>query len=124
MSEYFTETEMNEVEKALKDIATVGVNIAPLSDDSRQRRVFFDKARLWHVINEVVRVLYLDKLKSGNHFFLDSKENKYRVISEKDFSDYQDLKKEEKWESGDTITIGEARKKLGIRRERFPSGEE
>ena len=36
----------------------------------------------------------------------------------------EDCRREEKWESGDTITIGDARKKLGMRRERFPSGEE
>ena len=36
----------------------------------------------------------------------------------------EEVKKEEKWESGDTITIGEARKKLGIHRAKYPSGED
>ena len=48
----------------------------------------------------------------------------------------EDCRKEEKWESGDTITIGDARKKLGLsgamrhkegakwKREHHPSGEE
>ena len=35
----------------------------------------------------------------------------------------EEVRKEEKWE-GSTVTIGEARKKLGITIAKYPSGEE
>jgi len=82
MSEYFTKEEMEAVEKALKGIAKVGIQVDEYSDADRQRRVFFDKARLWHVIQEIVNELYLDKLISGNHFFVDRNETKYVLKEE------------------------------------------
>jgi len=84
MSEFFTKKEMTNVEKALDELATVGIQVEEYSDTDRQRRVFFDKARLWHVIKNIVQVLYLEKLIQGEHFFVDEDGNKYVLIEAKE----------------------------------------
>ncbi|MDO9527629.1 MAG: hypothetical protein Q7J27_00545, partial [Syntrophales bacterium] len=60
MGEYFTKEQMLAVEKALARIATVGVDVVTHSDADRQRRVFFNKARLWGVVKQIISVLYID----------------------------------------------------------------
>ncbi|MDO9530379.1 MAG: hypothetical protein Q7J27_14645, partial [Syntrophales bacterium] len=64
---------------ALARIATVGVDVVTHSDADRQRRVFFNKARLWGVVKQIISVLYIDGLVEGKKFFVDSKGDKYTL---------------------------------------------
>jgi hypothetical protein len=66
MKNMFTKQEIKAVIDAVRDINDVGVITVGLrADDDPQREVFFGKARLWHVIKEVITAIYIEKLKAG-----------------------------------------------------------
>jgi len=79
MSEYFTKEELSAVKEALKGIAKVGIHVKSSTDEDNQRKVFFDKARLWNVIKKIITTLYMDGLIEGQKFLVDNRGEKWTV---------------------------------------------
>lgn len=86
MSDYFTKQEIQEVRVALRNISGVGINIESydslirsISPDEQQK-TFFDKAKLWQVIKEIISVLYIERLAGKEMFLHDREDNEYWVI--------------------------------------------
>ncbi len=75
---YFTSQEIREVSKSLNLLEKVGIVIASHSGDE-QEATFFDKAKVWRVIKEVIATLYIEKLSSGKLLLTDRDGNEYRV---------------------------------------------
>jgi hypothetical protein len=69
----FTEHERDELLKAMKDIAGVSIVIKdrdtmfemPMFTELTDRKAFFGKAKLWHVICDIIEVIFLEKLIAG-----------------------------------------------------------
>ena len=79
--EYFTQQEINDVRMALRDVSGVGINVDSHPGDE-QRSAFFDKAKLWRVIERIISVLYIQRLSEGKMFLRDKDGDEYRVVKE------------------------------------------
>ena len=80
MSEFFTEEEIIDVKKALVDVTGAGIDIKSYSSKDEQRKTFFNKAKLWRVIERVISVLYIERLKKGGMFLHDGEGDEYTVV--------------------------------------------
>jgi len=79
MSDFFTKEEIKEVKVALDAISNIGIDIDYGSKDE-QRNAFFDKAKLWRVIEQIVSVLYIDRLVEGKMFLHNKNGDEYLVV--------------------------------------------
>ncbi len=80
MKEFFTDQEIQDVKAAMKSISNVGIVVDSKSADDEQMDTFFDKAKLWHVIKEIISVLYIERLADKKMFLHDKKGDEYWVI--------------------------------------------
>jgi hypothetical protein len=71
--EYFTEKERQDLLDCIKDIENVSILIRDrdkgsflsVVDKLSDRKAFFGKAKLWHVIKNIIEAIYLDALIEG-----------------------------------------------------------
>ena len=82
MDEFFTKEEMKQVADALKSVTGAGIMVDSYSTKDDQRKTFFDKAKLWRVIEQVISVLYIDRLASGKMFLHNTRGECYKVVKE------------------------------------------
>ena len=75
----FTQDEINSVKDALEDVSDVGIRIKSRQAGD-QEKAFFDKAKLWRVIKQVIMALYIQKLVSGDLLLIDTDGNEYKVV--------------------------------------------
>jgi hypothetical protein len=78
MKNMFTKKEIKAVKDAVRDINDVGVITVGLRQEKDpQREAFFGKAKLWNVIKEVIKDLYIEKLKAGELSLRDREGREY-----------------------------------------------
>lgn len=77
---YFTKEKIKAVRNALKSISSVRIMVDSKKSDDEQMRTFFDRAKLWHVIKNIVSVLYIEKLEKKELFFCNETGEEYWVI--------------------------------------------
>jgi len=80
MSEFFTKEEINNVRRALADVTGAGIDIESYFSKDEQRKTFFNKAKLWRVIEKVISVLYIERLKEGGMFLHDGTGDEYTIV--------------------------------------------
>jgi hypothetical protein len=68
MSSFFTKEEIKDVKDGSKN---------------EQRNVFFDKAKLWRVIEQIISVLYIKRLADGKMFLHDKDGTEYSVVTKR-----------------------------------------
>ena len=79
MNEFFSKSEIADVSVALKDVTGAGIQVDRYPSGDPQRQTFFDKAKLWRVLDRVISVLYLSRLAEGKMFLHDTDGDEYRV---------------------------------------------
>lgn len=83
-TEFFTDKERNDIFLEIKNLSDVGIVIfdrdtkgkldkSPLSD----RSAFFAKAKMWRIVQGIVRAVFLDQIVAGKLYFTDEKGGKY-----------------------------------------------
>ena len=77
---YFTKEEVKAVKEALSDVSGVGINVDSYSTLDDQRKTFFDKAKIWRVIERIISALYIERLASGKIFLHDNNGLEYTVV--------------------------------------------
>jgi hypothetical protein len=83
MGDYFTKEEVQEVKEAMKNISGVGIVVDSKSADDEQMDTFFDKAKLWRVVREIISVLYIKRLAAKEMFLHDENDDEYWVIKKR-----------------------------------------
>jgi hypothetical protein len=80
-----TREEMANVAGSLAEISRVSFfKVDSYPDRDEKRRAFFDKAKLWHVIKDIISVLYIEKLAKGELVLKDEDGNEYKVVQIKE----------------------------------------
>jgi len=77
---YFTKDELAAVREALNGVSKVGIIIDSYPTDDEQKQAFFDKAKLWRVIERIISALYIKRLSEGKMFLHDSLGSEYMVV--------------------------------------------
>lgn len=78
---YFTKEEIKAVKSSLADISGIGINIGRYNSNDEQKGTFFDKAKLWRVIERIISALYIQRLSEGKMFLHDGDGNNYQVVA-------------------------------------------
>jgi len=77
---YFTREDIKEIEKALSGVSKVGINISSYDSPDPQERAFFNKAKLWRVIERIISGLYIERLAEKKMFLRDKEGDEYVVV--------------------------------------------
>lgn len=77
--DYFTKEEVRAVKDALADVSGAGIKVQNYMSEDEQIGTFFDKAKLWRVIKQVISVLYIERLAAGQMFLVDANGDEYQV---------------------------------------------
>ncbi len=80
MEGFFTDSEIIDISAALKDVTGAGIDVKSYTSADPQKRAFYDKAKLWRVIDRVVSACYIQRLAEGKMFLHDKKGDEYRVV--------------------------------------------
>jgi len=79
MNEYFTKEEIAAVKKAMADVSGASISIDSHSGDD-QLSTFFDKAKLWRVIERIISALYIKRLAERKMFLRNEDGDEYMVV--------------------------------------------
>jgi hypothetical protein len=77
---YFTKAEIASVKLAMSHVSGVGININSYVSSDPQLKTFFDKAKLWRVVKNIISALYIERLAAGKMFLKDDEGNEYKVV--------------------------------------------
>jgi hypothetical protein len=77
---YFTKEEVKEVRDALSNVSGAGINVDSYPTLDEQKQTFFDKAKLWRVIERIISSLYIERLAKGKMFLHDKDGIEYIVV--------------------------------------------
>ena len=88
--EYFTPEERAKLLSAIKELSDLGITILdrdtkhplPKQGELTDRSAFFAKAKLWRVVKEIVREVFLQQLIDKKIFFSDGNGTSYTVKEE------------------------------------------
>ena len=83
MGDYFTKAEVAAVKEALKSISGADINVRSKNVNNEQMRTFFDKAKLWRVIKEIISAVYIKRLVDKEMFLCDTGGDEYWVIKKR-----------------------------------------
>ncbi|MFH1627855.1 MAG: hypothetical protein ABIE47_03935 [Pseudomonadota bacterium] len=90
---YFTSAEIKKIKTALSGVSKVGINIESYDSVDEQRQAFFNKAKLWRVIERIISALYIERLAEREMFLHDNDGNDYVVIRKDEYKDLMGRKK-------------------------------
>lgn len=77
-TEFFSKEELKDCRDALSELSGVGLTITHHAND--QRGVFFDKAKIWRVIDTIISTMYIDRLSQGKMFLHNRLGDLYKVV--------------------------------------------
>jgi len=83
--DYFSKEEIAAVKKALSDISGVSIDLYSYKTQDEQLRTFFDKAKLWRVIERIISALYIRRLLERKMFLHDSEGNDCLVVTREEW---------------------------------------
>ena len=83
--DYFSKEEIAAVKKALSDISGVSIDLHSYKTQDEQLRTFFDKAKLWRVIERIISALYIRRLLERKMFLHDSEGNDCLVVTREEW---------------------------------------